>query len=216
MKKIIIAAATILAIGTLTYAGCVNCNTGENQSTERQIEPRLKTEINQLQRADDPESAWAMYQYSKLPFTFEHPTSWLKTGNESESLDLSGNVNSIEVNFTDTLSQSRLTVTYHLGSKGIEIYKYALSQFKSAQGWYQKDSKQLKVAGCDAVQASNTITKTGKGRSLDTPIKLILVDFIDAKQTGEIQLQFQTPLTEKAKVESGKFSRLLTSFKLIN
>jgi hypothetical protein len=44
---------------------------------------------------------------------------------------------------------------------------------------------------------------------------VIVVDFLDKQKTGEIELQFKTPLTDDG-LEVSKFDKLLTTFKFTN
>ena len=64
------------------------------------------------------------------------------------------------------------------------------SQFDSKQGWYVSGGKQIEVAGNKAIEANTTIRADGKGHALNPTLRLIVVDFLDKKQTGEFQLQF--------------------------
>ncbi|MCX6199293.1 MAG: PsbP-related protein [Bacteroidetes bacterium] len=156
-------------------------------------------------------SSTKTYSNTNLGFSFHYPAEWSKEVKDAEVVNLSGAVTSVEINFNDTKSQTTLALACRF-TKGSELYQYAVSQFKSKQGWYAKDAKQIEVAGKKAIEANLLSSTDGKGNQLNTPMKLIVVDLLDKKQTGEIQLQFKTPVanTEKGIAE---FNRLLSSFK---
>lgn len=158
------------------------------------------------------ESGWKTYTNNQLGFTFQYPDSWIKEVKDAEVTSLKGMVTEIDLNFTDTLSHTTLFIAYHLAPNGAELYKYAVSQFESSQGWYAKGGKQIIVAGNKAIQADMTSTFDGRGNKLNPPLRSIIVDFPDMKQTGEIELQFKTPLSNEDN-QVAMFNKLLSGFK---
>ncbi len=153
------------------------------------------------------------FSENKLPFTFNFPKTWIIQDNLVEVVDRFNNLAVLRAYILDSLTGSSLTVEYHLPPNGVDDYEYLLSQFNALQGWYANGAKQIKVAGKDALKANNLLTKNGKGYAINPPLRVIIVALLDNHQTGEIQLQFQTPSTDKEKEETEKFNRLLTSFK---
>jgi hypothetical protein len=159
-------------------------------------------------------SDWKTYNSRKLGFTFQYPNTWSKYGEENNIVDRLGNIVAIEVNFIDSLTSSTLLVSYHLPPEGKELYQYAISQYKSSQGWYEKGGKLLEVAGNKAVEAYTKMSISGRGTALNPALRLILVDFLDRHQTGAIELQFKTPLPNDS-IEVAKFEQLLSTFKFL-
>lgn len=157
-------------------------------------------------------SNWKTYTNNKLGFTFQFPITWSQYGEESNVVDRLGNTVAIEVNFIDSLSHTTLLISYHLPPKGVELYRYAISQYESSQGWYEKGAKMIEIAGNKGVQAFTEMRISGRGTALNPPLRLILVDFLDKQKTGTVQLQFKTPLRDD-NVEVAKFSLLLSTFK---
>lgn len=160
-------------------------------------------------------SNWKTYTNNQYGFTFQYPSTWSKFGDENNVADRMGNIVAIEVNFIDSLSNTTLLVSYHLPPNGVELYRYAVSQYESSQGWYVKGGKMIKIAGNKAVKVNTEMIVGGRGTKLNPPLRLILVDFLDKKQTGEIQLQFKTPLPDDD-IEVAKFERLLSTFEFTN
>ncbi len=156
-------------------------------------------------------SAQKTYSNNKLGFGFSYPVNWVQNGKEEEAVNLSGAVTTVMINFSDNASSTTFSVEYHLAPKGAELYRYAVSQFKAKEGWYAKDAKQIEVAGNKAVEAFMRIENNGKGNVLNTPLQLIVIDFLDKAQTGEFQLQFKTPVTNT--IEIAKFNQLVEGFK---
>ena len=155
---------------------------------------------------------WKTYTNQRLGITFKYPFTWVNNGKDAEVVNLTGTITAIEINFIDTVSSTTLLITYHLPPNGAELYKFAVSQFNSAQGLYAKDAKQIKVAGKKAIEAFQVTSVDGKEHLLNPPLRLILVDFLDKSQKGEFQLQFNTPLID-GDIEILNFKRLLSSFK---
>lgn len=161
---------------------------------------------NPLQKNID-QSNWKTYTNNKLGFTFQHPSAWINKGKDIEVVNLSGTIKAIEINFTDTIFKTTLLVTYHLAPYGAELYRYAVSQYDST-----RCGKQIEVAGNNAIETITTISIDGKGHTLNPPLRLIVIYFLDKKQTGEIELQFKTPLSNHD-IEVSKFKQLLSTFK---
>ena len=148
---------------------------------------------------------WKTYMNTKYGFAFQYPITWTKIGADAEVIDRSGKVTLIEINFKNPNTPTTLIVNYHLPPSGIEIYKYAA---------LSKGSKQTDVAGAKAIEDISIISTDGRGDSLVTPLKLIVVNFLDKKQTNEIELQFKTPLNGNTELQ--KFKSLLSTFKFTN
>lgn len=168
-----------------------------------------------VQSSNQTSIKYIEYANTKYGFGFQYPAAWRKEKNETEAIDRKGNITSVEINFADTISNSSLLVVYHLPPKGADIFKYQQSQFNLSAGWYKKNAKQITVAGTKAIQATFTITKDGKGNTLQQPLRRWIVDFPDAKQNGEFQLQFTTLLLADSSVTED-LNKILSGFKFLN
>ena len=165
----------------------------------------------QIKNAQYKATSWKKYTNAKFGFTFQYPSSWSKQGKDAEIIDLSGSIVAIGIFFSDTATQTTLSIEYHLAPHGSKLYKYALSQYNSSQGLYAKDGKTIKVAGGTAIKASNISKVDGKGHILNPPLRLIVVNFLDALRSGEIEMQFNTPIRYQ-NIEITKLNQLLSSF----
>lgn len=157
---------------------------------------------------------WKTYN-STLGVTFQYPNTWSKYGEENNVVDRLGNIVAIEVNFIDSLTTTTLLVSHHLPPEGKELFRYAVSQYESSQGWYEKGGKLIEIAGNKAVEAFTIMSVSGRGTALNPPLRLILIDFLDKQQTGAIQLQFKTPLPDD-NIEVAKFEKLLSTIEFTN
>jgi hypothetical protein len=157
---------------------------------------------------------WKIYTNEKFGFSFQYPSTWQQQGKEVEVVNLSGIVTTIGVYFRDTLFEATLSIEYRLPPNGVKLYQYALSQYNSSQGWYRAGGKKIKIDGNDAVEASLVSKTDGRGKSLNPPVRSIIIDFLDKKLTGEIQVQFKTPLPTED-IEVAKFKQLLSTFRFI-
>jgi hypothetical protein len=164
---------------------------------------------------DSIPSNWNTYTDNALGVYFKYPDTWTKYGEENNVINRSGNIAAVEVNFIDSLSNTTLLISYHLSPNGAELYKYAVSQYESSQGWYEKDGKLIEIDGSKAVVAFTEMRVSGRGTALNPPLRLILIDFLDKQQTGAIQLQFKTPFPDE-EAEVAKFRLLLSTFKFTN
>lgn len=165
---------------------------------------------------DTPGSrTWKTYSNDKYGFSFQYPTVWVKRGNDVPIGDRSGNTAGISINFIDTISNSTLSVDYHAFPYGLDFYNYVLSQFNSSLGWYATERKQIKVGESEAIQAITEITVNGKGNPINPPLRIIVIDFLDKRNNGEIELQFRSTLPT-AVVEVDRLKKLLSTFRFIN
>ncbi|MEO7214198.1 hypothetical protein [Mucilaginibacter sp.] len=155
---------------------------------------------------------WKTYNNEKLGISFQYPETWTINGEDVNAINLAGNIITTNIYFFDSKSNTSLSLEYHLPPGGFEFYNYAVSQYKSSQGWYTKDAKYIQVGGGQAIKAYAVITVDGKGNIIESPLRLILVDFLDRQKTGEIGLEFKTPLAIQD-VEIAKFNLLLLSFR---
>ena len=162
---------------------------------------------------DSIPSKWKSYTNNDLGFTFQYPETWSKNGEDTKVINLSGTITEIDINFTDTISKTTLLIAYHLAPSGVELYNYASSQYLSSQGRYATGAKKMEVAGNNAIVASEIFILDGKGHKLNPPIRSIIVDLLDNKKSGTIELQFLTPVTNDDS-EVTKFNQLLSTIKL--
>ena len=158
-------------------------------------------------RAIKKSSDWKIYTNTKLGFTFQYPAEWNRDEKDAEVVNRFGVATEIDLNFTDTISQTSLLVAYHFSPSGKQLYDYALSQQVSNGG------KEVTVAGSNAIKTNNIINADGRGHAVKK-LQVIVVDFLDKKQAAEVQLQFKTPLPSE--IEVAKFNQLLLGFKFIN
>jgi hypothetical protein len=164
---------------------------------------------NPVNNKDSVPSGWKIYNNDRLGITFQYPATWTEYGKDADIINLSGNVRATEIHFSDTVSKTTLLVAYHFAPAGADLYKYAVSQYDSLNG------KQIMVAGNKAVETFTMINADGKGNVLKSPLRSIVINFLDKQQSGDIELQFKTFVTNE-NIEIAKFNYLLSSLKFIN
>lgn len=170
---------------------------------------------NQVQQKDTTLSNVKIYSDSQLPFTFEYPKSWTKFGKEMNSIDLSGTVMSRMVSFIDTVTNSTLFIEYHFSPNGKILYEKNLSDYNSSKGAFATGGNQINVAGGKAIKSVNSIFTDGKGNKLSEPLYFLQVVILDKSKTGEVDLQFKTPMKDYSN-EVAKFNQVITTFKFID
>jgi hypothetical protein len=161
------------------------------------------------------ESGWKTYSNKKYGFEFQYPSTWTKEDKETEVINLSGTLTTVQINFFDAATKTTLLIEYHLAPKGAEIYKNALAQFNSSQAPYATGKSMVEVAGNKAIQATSVIRIDGRGNALNPPLQLVLVDFLDKAGTGEFQFQLKTSLPS-SEAEVAKSKKLLSTFVFTN
>lgn len=154
---------------------------------------------------------WKKYTNIKLGFTFKYPSTWVHRFKDIEAVNLKGEISVIGITFSDTLTHTSVLIEYHLPPEGAKVYQYANSQFTSSQGWYATESRRIVVAGNNAIEGVSRISTDGKGTPVTPPLVLIIVDFLDKKKTGTIEIQFKTSLSGSEK-ERYNFRKVLSTF----
>ena len=160
-----------------------------------------------------PPRDWKTYSNEQYGFSFRYPPEFSQQGKVSEVADLGGTLKAIEINFFDKRSNSELLVTYHFAPAGSGLFQYALNEYGSNKTAYENGSGELKIDGNNAIETITRIAVNGKGNPIDPPLRLVVVDVEDNEKTGEIQIQFRTPLPGANK-RSANFQTLLSTFKL--
>lgn len=216
MKRVFFGAC-IIAVTGLSFAAYYSYGSIEHKAkTTPEQSMEKANNIYSQKENNDSFPDFRTYTNEKYGFSFRYPTSWIKSDKEAEVKNLSGALTSIEIYFTDTIQKVTLLSSYHLAPAGAELFKYQTSQFETKQGWYANNgASKIIVAGKTAIVAQDTISKNGKGYSINPALKSIIVDFLDDAHTGEFELQFKCPLViaEKEKV---KFNHLLSTFRFKN
>lgn len=202
----------LLILIALTTAGFFIWQKKSNQASVTR-QPAQAVDILQNHNDSVPQT-WKTYSDDRLGLTFKYPSSWVKQGKDAEAVNLSGVTTVIGVYFSDTISKTIFSIEYHLPPNGAELYRYTLSQYDSSRGWYAKDGKKIQVAGNEAIEANTILSVNGKGKKLNPPLRVIIVDFLDRNQTGEMELQFTTPLPQE-EMEVDNFKRLLSTIKFL-
>jgi len=159
---------------------------------------------------------WKKYTSNRLGISFRYPDTWNKYGDESNSINRSGAVMSISVNFIDTLSHSAFFIEYHLAPYGAELFKNEKAQFDSSQGSYKNGGKEIMVAGNKAIESFSIMSSDIKGNTYDPPLSIIQIVFLDRLQKGEFHLRFKTPSLPNSEAEIAKFNKLLSTIKFRN
>ncbi len=149
----------------------------------------------QMQKVQHEEAftkTWATYTNKQLHITFDYPARWVQS-REVNSTNSIGMSISIEVQFADTLDNSRFMLIYHPVPMGETLYQYATKQYNEGQGWYAQNKSEMLIAGKKALVATTKVTKDGKGNMLSIPLKSIVVVFLDKYDKGEFELQITMP-----------------------
>lgn len=206
---------------TQNYNSSTNYNTNtptqNPKATGVSTSTQVTTTVTQNQPSQNPTSiSWKIYTDTKYSFSFQYPSTWSQAGTALDAMDLSGSIIMREIDFQDSTNKTTLSVQYHLAPKGAEIYKAALSDFNSSQGWYTTGKKQLVVGGKNgkiALESVQTLKTDGRGNAIN-PMTRIIVDFLDTDETGSFQFQFNTSSSSKD-TEIANFNKLISSFEFI-
>jgi hypothetical protein len=160
------------------------------QSKKTTVSSREKNKEAQQSKA--VVSSWRFYVNRQIHIVFEYPGNWLERP-EHTTVNRVGTTTSTEIQFEDTVQKERFLLIYHPAPAGESLYQYALQQYSEGKGWYAEHKKEMQIAGKKALVATSKVTTNGKGIALSTPLKSVVVVFLDLQNTGEYELQFTVP-----------------------
>lgn len=189
-------------------------HTDSNQNID-QFNSNQNVVVEQTTDKDTIPADWKTYNNDHNGFTFQYPSTWTKNGEESNAINLKGEVMSINLSFIDITSQSIFNIAYHLAPYGAEVYKIAEDQYSSSKISNERETKLNTVAGNSAIESYTTMSKDIKGNIYDPALKLIHIVFLDKQKTGAFNLNFRTP-EPGSEVEIEKLNKLLSTFKFTN
>ncbi|MEO6611683.1 MAG: hypothetical protein ABIT05_02075 [Chitinophagaceae bacterium] len=151
---------------------------------------------------------WKSYSYKNIALTFLYPDTWHQIGTEFNSINTHGNILSVMVSFSDTLSNSIFSIEYHLPPYGKDLYKIYKSEFNKSN----LSKRKIKIGGSDALEIFSTKTLDIKGNTYNPPLQVIQIAFLDQTGNGEHFIRFETP-TPTAHIEVIKFNHVLSTMK---
>ncbi len=160
-------------------------------------------------------SNWKTYYNEKYGFSFQYPDTWTKNGEESNAINLKGEIMSTSINFIDTVTQSVFSLEYSLPPNGYEVYKIEEEQYNTYKSSEELNIKKNIIAGNIAIESFATMSKDIKGNIYDPALKLIHTVFLDKQKTGAFNLNFRTP-EPNSESEITEFKQIMSSFIFTN
>jgi len=151
------------------------------------------------------------YINQEIGISFEYPPYWHK--NEFKSVDLKGNVNSVEIRLNDSILHSSLSVKFHPNPSGEKLYRYNLSQYELSKGNFKSDKKELFIDGNKGIFGTSLREADGKGHKLDPPEKLTVICMFCESLKGEIELNFRNNSNNQKSTDD--FNEILKKFKIL-
>lgn len=198
----------------IILASINNCNNNQESNADKTALKKNPITNTVKEQNDNVPENWKTYTNKKYGFSFQHPDTWTKNGEESNAINLKGEIITISVNLLDTITQSEFSLAYSLPPYGYEVYKIEEDQYNSYKSSEQLNMKKNIVAGNIAIESFTTMSKDIKGNIYDPLLKLIHIVFLDKGKTGAFNLNFRTPAPGSEK-EITRFNQLLSTFKFI-
>jgi hypothetical protein len=157
-------------------------------------------------------TTWKTYINKQLHISFQYPATWSQH-QAVNVINRTGLNASTEVQFVDTIQEKRFQLIYHSAPAGENLYRYALQQYNETKGWYAENKREMIVAGRKALVATSTVTMNGKGNVLSTPLKSVVVVFLDQQDKGEFELQYTVP--DDGRADDKELQHILSSIQFI-
>lgn len=157
-------------------------------------------------------TTWKTYINKQLHISFQYPATWSQH-QAVNVINRTGLNVSTEVQFVDTIQEKRFQLIYHSAPAGENLYRYAIQQYNEGKGWYAENKREMQIAGKNALVATSIVTKNGKGNALSTPMKSVVVVFLDLQNAGEYELQFTVP--DDGRIDDKELQHILSSIQFI-
>ncbi len=135
----------------------------------------------------------------KYGFQFSIPKYWVTKMEDFKSVDLKGQVKTIESFYVDNDTQSRIRLIYHPGKPGMTLYKY-YSENTSVK------TQPILIAKQSAFKIDETLTHDGKGHLLPEPYIRHKIYVMSPNHKGLLEIVYDLPKNNtKAKSEFEHF-----------
>jgi len=151
------------------------------------------------------------YINQEIGFSFGYPSYWHKS--EFKSVDLKGNVNSVEIRLNDSILHSSLSVKFHPNPSGEKLYRYNLSRYELSKGNFKSDKKEILIDGNKGIFGISLRETDGKGHKLNPPEKLTVIYLLCESLNGEIELNFRNNGNNQKSTDD--FNEILKNFKIL-
>ncbi len=122
----------------------------------------------------------------KYGFQFSIPENWQAQTTDFKTTDLKGQVKTIETDYTDTNTQSRIKLIYHPGEAGMTLYNYYT---KNASIKKQK----VTIDRQEGFMIDNQLTRDGKGHILPEPYIRHKIYVLSPNHKGLLEIVYDLP-----------------------
>lgn len=179
----------LLLFFTLTLS--LNMTCGNTKQANRQENIHKKT-TNVEPRSDEKKSDDQVVE--KYGFRFYIPDNWALQTNDFETKNLKGEVKTIETNYVDEGTKSRIRLIFHPGNSGMTLYRY---YSKDSSGKIQKS----KIGEHDALKIDEVLTRDGKGHVLLRPVMRHKIYMVAPGEQGVLEIVYDLPKDDAKAIE---------------
>lgn len=122
----------------------------------------------------------------KYGFQFSIPDNWQAEMTDFKSTDLKGQVKTIETDYTDKTTQSRIKLIYHPDKFGMTLYKYYTENTSIKK-------QKVTIAEQSAIMIDNQLTRDGKGHLLSEPYIRHKIYVLSPNHKGLLEIVYDLP-----------------------
>ncbi|RLD46685.1 MAG: hypothetical protein DRI94_14545 [Bacteroidetes bacterium] len=177
----------------------------------KQKDTTSKRTLDLKPRSQNNNKELTKYINQEIGISFEYPSYWHKS--EFKSVDLKGNVNSVEIRLNDSILHSSLSVKFHPNPSGEKLYRYNLSRYELSKGNFKSDKKEISIDDNKGIFGISLRETDGKGHKLDPPEKLTVIYLLCEDLNGEIELNFRNNSNNQKSTDD--FNEILKNFKIL-
>lgn len=152
------------------------------------------------------------YNHVFLDLGFYLPEDWVSQNGIITAQDLKGDTTALIVNYTNNETKSSLSIQFYEKSNGKIIFDAKSKKFLKKTN----NIDIIKVLGQKSFVSKETRKYNGKGKLLDNPQEVYIVDFRHTKQSGLFEIQYSFEVKNSNAEENELFNKLLQSLALIN
>ena len=167
----------LLLIFSLTLSLNISCSNIKPVKPQRNIQQETTKEASVLHQKSENKTV------EKYGFQFQIPEHWTTKTNDFKTKNLKGEVKTIETEYFDNQTKSRIKIINHPGDSGLLLYNY-----------YSKDTsekmKKIKIGQLDALNTDEHLTRDGKGNLLSLPIIRHKIYIVSTDKKGVLEIVY--------------------------
>ena len=159
-----------------------NLSCGNTKTTgQQEINHQKQTKNLAVKKIEEPKNT-----VNKYGFKFNIPDNWQAQMTDFKSTDLKGQLKTIETDYADKNTKSRIKLVYHPDKFGMTLYKYYTENTSIKK-------QKVTIAEQSAIMIDEPLTRDGKGHLLPEPYIRHKIFILSPNHKGLLEIVYDLP-----------------------